>query len=148
MSFLCPFGALEYKYHKIKQLDKMKELSQKISVVCISQLLSDQNWSGSWAADDLLAFAHQYHAEPFTLDPQPVDGTGGECHELIIDHPIDTVEPQPFTHPTSAIVLYKVSGKDEYIKVGTRELPATVQIIKGLNNCLLKISCRMLKSPF
>lgn len=126
----------------------MKELSQKISVVCLSELLSAPGWSGVWSASPLLAYAHSYHAEPFKLDLEPLEGNGGECYKLVKDHIIDMVETAPFSNPVSAVILYKLSNKEEYIVVGTKELPATVQIVKGLNHCVLKVSCAMLKSPF
>ena len=126
----------------------MKELSQKISVVCLSELLSDPRWTGVWSASQLLAHARNYHADPFSLEPQPVEGTGGECYELTMEHSIDRVDAKPFVNPASAVVLYKVSGREEYVIVGTRELPATVQIVKDLNRCILKVSCSMLRSPF
>ena len=126
----------------------MKELSQKISVVCLRELLSVPGWSGVWSVSSLLPYAHSYHAEPFSLEPEPLEGNGGECYRLTKDHIIDMVETAPFSNPASAVILYKLSGKEEYIIVGSRELPATVHIVKGLNHCTLKVSCAMFKSPF
>lgn len=122
----------------------MKEYSQKISVVALRDIPSDSTWTDA----ALLAVVHSYHGAPFNLDPQPVEGTGGECYSLNMEHIIDMTDTAPFDNPTSAIVLYKLSGRSEYVTIGTRVLPATVQIVKKLNHCILKVSCSMLKSPF
>ena len=122
----------------------MKELSQSVRVVPVRDI--PQDFSG--LVSDLLPLGYRFHADPFRLDPQNVSGTGGECWELDMDHIIDSVSPGPFTNPLSSLVIYKLSGRDEYIVVGTLQLPATVQVVKGLNNCTLKVSCRMLHSPF
>lgn len=122
----------------------MKELSQSVRVVPVRDI--PQDFSG--LVSDLLPLSYHFHADPFRLEPHDVSGTGGECWELDMDHIIDNVSPGPFTNPLSSLVIYKLSGRDEYIVVGTPQLPATVQVVKGLNNCTLKVSCRMLHSPF
>lgn len=122
----------------------MKEFSQKISVAALREIPADCAWS----ATSLLAVAHSYHAAPFDLDLQPVDGTGGECYSLEMEHVIDMVDAAPFSNPISAVVVYKLSVQDEYIIIGNQNLPATVQIIKKLNHCILTVSCRLFKSPF
>lgn len=122
----------------------MKELSQSIRVVPVRDI--PQDFSGQ--VSDLLPLSYRFHANPFQLEFQDASGTGGECWNLSIDHIIDSVTPEPFCSPLSSLVIYKLSGSDQYIIVGTPELPATVQVIKGLNNCTLKVSCSMLHSPF
>ena len=122
----------------------MRELSQSIRVVPVRDLPS--GWSGDVTA--LLTLGHTYHSDPFDLQPEPVEGTGGECYDLSKEHIIDTCEPHPFEHPLSSIVIYRIAHRDGYVMVGTRELPASVSIVRGLNSCTLKIACRMLRSPF
>lgn len=122
----------------------MKELSQSVRVVPVRDI--PQDFSG--LVSDLLPLSYHFHADPFRLEPHDVSGTGGECYSLNMEHIIDMTDTAPFDNPTSAIVLYKLSGRSEYVTIGTRVLPATVQIVKKLNHCILKVSCSMLKSPF
>lgn len=122
----------------------MREFSQVIRVVPVRELPS--GWSGDVSA--LLSLGHTYHADAFDIQPEPVEGTGGECYDLSREHIIDMCEPHPFEHPLSSIVIYRIANRDEYVMVGTRELPASVQIVTGLNWCKLKIACRMPRSPF
>lgn len=122
----------------------MKEFSQSVRVVPVRDI--PQDFSGQ--VSELLPLSFHFHADPFRLDPQDIGGTGGECWDLSVDHIIDSVSPGQFANPLSSLVIYKLSGRDEYVVVGTPQLPATVQVVKGLNNCMLKVGCRMLHSPF
>ncbi len=122
----------------------MREFSQVIRVVPVRELPS--GWSGDVSA--LLSLGHTYHADAFDIQPEPVEGTGGECYEVSREHIIDMCEPRPFEHPLSSIVIYRITNRDEYVMVGTRELPASVSIARGLNSCTMKIACKMLRSPF
>lgn len=119
----------------------MKEFSQVIRVVPLS-LLPD-NYSGT--AIEILDKGYQFHADQFVLDPRQSESSGGVLYNCDQEHIIDNPEMKVLVTPTSSIVMY--SAGDEYILIGTVEIPAKVFIQPHLNRSRLIVKCNMLYSP-
>lgn len=119
----------------------MKEFSQVIRVIPISLL--PVNFSGS--ATEILDKGYQFHADQFVLDPRQSESGAGVLYNCDQEHIIDNPEVKVLSTPTSSIVLY--SAGDNYILVGTKEIPARVFIQPHLNRSKLIIKCNMLYSP-
>lgn len=119
----------------------MKEFSQIIRVVPISVL--PDTFSGS--ATEILDKGYQFHADHFVLDPRQAESSGGVLYNCDQEHVIDNPEVKVLATPTSSLVLY--SAGNDYILVGTKEIPARVFIQSHLNRSRLIIKCNMLNSP-
>lgn len=91
-----------------------------------------------------------FFADYFSFIPANADSNSGklfDCSQSItIETPdIDTLKE--FECERYAIIyLQDSSGKD--IMIGTEDIPALVSISANLNTATLKISCKMLHSPF
>lgn len=119
----------------------MKEFSQVIRVVPISELPDD--YSGS--ATEIVDKGYRFHADQFILDPRQTESSGGVLYNCDQEHIIDNPEKKLFLTPTSSLVIY--SAGDDYIMVGTKEIPARVFIQPHLIRSRLIIKCNMLESP-
>lgn len=119
----------------------MKEFSQVVRVVPISVL--PDNYSGT--ATEILDRGYQFHADHFVLDPRQSESSGGVLYNCDQEHIIDNPATRILVTPTSSIVIY--SAGDDYILIGTKEVPARVFIQPHLNRSRLIIKCNMLKSP-
>lgn len=119
----------------------MKEFSQVIRVVPISVL--PDNFSGS--ATEILGRGYQFHADQFVLDPRQSESSGGVMYNCDREHIIDNPDKKVLGTPTSALIIYSIG--DDYILVGTKEIPARVFIQPHLNRSRLIIKCNMLNSP-
>lgn len=123
----------------------MKELSNLIRV--IPTYAVPDTFTGN--PTELLSLGYRFHADAIDFNPVPEsNGNGETIYNCTTDIVIDTPSNNVFRTYRNALVLLKLSDKDEYIIVGTMTLPARVMIDNNLNKSTLHILCSMLKSPF
>lgn len=93
---------------------------------------------------------YQFLADPFSLVPTIADSASGKLFDCSKDIVIETPETdvlREFSCARFAIVRLRDSSENDIV-IGTKEIPALVSISANLNNSTLKISCKMLNSPY
>lgn len=112
----------------------MRELSIQIKVRPISKMRQD---------------IYRLTADEFSFNPVPEDSEAGRCFncnkDITIDlPPVDTM--RDFSTGRFAIIEF-TDTRHRNIQIGDNKIPAIVSISPGLNSAILKIECKMLKSP-
>lgn len=93
---------------------------------------------------------YEFVADSFSFTPQITDNDAGNfwnCDKTII---IECPEPAIrnfFAIERSAIVTLRTSNRRS-LYIGTKEIPARVQISSNINSSNLIIKCKMLVDPF
>ena len=91
-----------------------------------------------------------FMADSFTFTPAVSDAASGRLFDCSKDITIETPSPstqQEFSITRSGILFLKDST-DQLFRIGSDEIPASISIIPNLNSSTLKISCKMLTSPY
>lgn len=91
-------------------------------------------------------------ADPFTFEPSITDENGGvywDCSKTFI---VDVAEESILNElkvPRSAIVTLVSVGRSgaRTYDVGTKAIPAKVQLVRHLNKAKLIVKCKMLSNP-
>lgn len=91
-------------------------------------------------------------ADPFTFEPSITDENGGvywDCSKTFI---VDVAEESILNElkvPRSAIVTLVSVGRSgaRTYGVGTKAIPAKVQLVRHLNKAKLIVKCKMLSNP-
>lgn len=113
----------------------MRELSIQIKVTPVSQMRQE---------------VYRFTADEFNFSPVPETSEAGRClncnKDITIDLPPENVIAD-FLPGRFAIVEF-TDTRHRNIQIGERKLPAIVSIFPNLNSAMLKIECKMLKSPF
>lgn len=91
-----------------------------------------------------------FFADSFSFVPTCADSASGrlfDCSKNItIETPdIDTLKE--FEYERYAVIYFRDSS-EKCFAIGTEDVPALVSIFANLNTSTLKISCKMLHSPF
>jgi hypothetical protein len=94
----------------------------------------------------------EYHflADPFSFVPTIAESASGKLFDCSKDITIETPDVdtlREFSTVRSAIVYLRDSSESDVV-IGTNDIPALVSISANLNTATLKISCKMLSSPF
>lgn len=113
----------------------MKELSIIISAIPVTNMKKSN---------------YTFIADPFTFTPAIEKSSAGNlfnCNKDIIIESPDRDIMNEFHPGRYAIVTFRDTS-DQTITVGTQEMPATITICPNLNSAILKIECKMLRSPF
>lgn len=91
----------------------------------------------------------QFVADSFSYIPQLTDSESGNCWNcdktIVIDLP-DSDTCHFFSVERNAMVTIKTSDQRIH-QIGTRDIPARVQISSNLNSANLVIKCKMLADP-
>lgn len=119
----------------IKYLYHMKELSVVLRVRPVRKMRQAE---------------YRFFADSFSFVPSVEDSDPGRLFDCSKDITIETPPAdilREFSVPRSAVVCLRDSSGEE-ISIGTDDIPATVFISANLNTSTLKISCKMLHSPF
>lgn len=94
----------------------------------------------------------EYHflADPFSFVPSISDSISGKLFDCSKDITIETPDADTLREFSSArfAIVYLHDSLDKSIAIGTEVIPALVSISANLNSSTLKISCKMLQSPF
>ena len=92
---------------------------------------------------------YEFVADSFSYAPQLTDNDAGShwnCDKtVVIDRPEDAVR-RFFTVERNAIVTVRTSDRRPHY-IGTKLIPARVQISSNLTTCTLIIKCKMLSDP-
>lgn len=124
----------------------MKEFSNIISVYPVADLSTEA--PRPWETD--LVGTHCFTADDFSFDPAPSQTEAGTIFdankELTIETPSAT-ELARFSYPVKSIVVIRDTDSVKYI-IGSTQLPATVQIQKGIQKSRLIMVAKLLQSPF
>ena len=93
---------------------------------------------------------YRFLADPFSFTPSITDSVSGKLLDCSKDITIETPDVdtlREFSTARSAII-YLCDSLEKNIAIGTDDIPALVSISANLNSATLKISCKMLYSPF
>lgn len=93
---------------------------------------------------------YRFLADPFSFAPSIADSVSGKLFDCSKDITIETPDVdtlREFSTSRSAIVYLRDSLEKD-IAIGTDDIPALVSIAANLNTATLKISSKMLHSPF
>lgn len=91
-----------------------------------------------------------FFADSFSLVPSNTDSASGRLFDCSKDITIETPDIdtlKEFECERYAIIHFRDSSEND-IAIGTEDIPALVSITANLNTATLKISCKMLRSPF
>lgn len=124
----------------------MKEFSNIISVYPLSELTNEN--PSPWISD-IIGF-HNFLAEDFTMEPNISDSESGSIFSC--DKALIVSKPSPsdialFSYPVNCIVVFKDTENNRY-QIGSKKIPATVQIQNYLQKSQLIIKANTLTSPF
>lgn len=93
---------------------------------------------------------YRFLSDPFSFTPSITDSVSGNLFDCSKDITIETPDVdtlREFSTARSAIV-YLCDSSEKNIAIGTDDIPALVSISANLNTATLKISSKMLHSPF
>ena len=113
----------------------MKELSVVLKVKPVRKMKKDE---------------YVFWADHFSFVPTNSDSTPGrlfDCSQNIAIETPDIETLKEFECERSVIVRLRDSSGNE-IAVGTEDIPALLSISANLNTATLRISCKMIHSPF
>lgn len=88
--------------------------------------------------------------DPFTFEPSITEENGGvywDCSKTFI---VDIADESIFNElkvPRSAIVTLASVGDARTYAIGTKTIPAKVQLVRHLNKAKLIVKCKMLANP-
>ena len=92
------------------------------------------------------------YADPFTFEPSITDENGGVCWDCSKTFIVDVAEESILNElkvPRSAIVTLASVGHfgARTYDIGTKTIPAKVQLVRHLNKAKLIVKCKMLANP-
>lgn len=94
----------------------------------------------------------EYHflADPFSFIPTIADSASGKLFDCSKDLTIETPNVDTLREFSTSrfAIIYLRDSSEKDIMIGTEDIPALVSISANLNTATLKISCKMLHSPF
>lgn len=93
---------------------------------------------------------YRFFADPFSFAPAIADSTSGKLFDCSKDITIETPDVDTLREFSISryAVVYLRDSSEKNITIGSDEIPALVSISANLNTATLKISCKMLHSPF
>jgi len=124
----------------------MKEFSNIISVYPLSEL-TNENLT-PWISD--IIGSHNFLADDFTFEPNLTESESGSLFNC--DKTLNVSKPSAsdvalFSYPVNCIIVFKDTNNSRYA-VGSKTMPATVQIQNNLQKSQLIIKANTLTSPF
>ena len=92
---------------------------------------------------------YRFLADPFSFTPSITDSVSGKLFDCSKDITIETPDVDTLREfSTARSAIYLCDSLEKNIAIGTDDIPALVSISANLNSATLKISCKMLYSPF
>jgi len=124
----------------------MKEFSNIISVYPLSEL-TNQNPT-PWISD--IIGTHNFLSDDFSLEPTLAESESGTIFNF--DRNLNVSKPSAsdialFSYPVNCVVVFKDTENNRFA-VGSKTIPATVQIQKNLQKSQIIIKANTLTSPF
>lgn len=123
----------------------MKEFSSILSVYPVAEMSPTEE--SPWLTSPQTA--HKFAADLFRFDPlasETDSGTSFDCSQtFIIDTPSDS-EIQRFSCPVRSIMVISDTDGHQY-PIGSRRIPGTVMIQKGIQRSRLVFKCLSTVNP-
>ena len=93
---------------------------------------------------------YRFLADPFSFTPSITDSVSGKLFDCSKDITIETPDVDTLREFSTArsVIVYLCDSSEKNIAIGTDDIPALVSISANLNTATLKISSKVLQSPF